>query len=464
MLPLPKLKLKSHSYKRLDEAGQRRLLLENAYQEIISSDDVTLKNKLELFLSIETHNDSFLLSGTQTGMNSIKLRSHIPTFTMHCLVCVKIGNYNWSEEYMGINNSDLVFIKYHQKALIIPINKIIKVKMNEFSESELVMPGIFTIIITTFSRQYKVMIRGADIAEAWVSMINKFKEEKCEIDAIKYSESHSISDNINIHIENFSMDLISYPKGWKLGDRIILNCRNYSLQNNDIIDNNIKLLDYLLKSPHHLVAHLLDVVMTLSEQRDSEESTHDELWMYFMDSVSLLQSIDISSMDLSSDEAMCLFLNLYHCMIIHSYLVVGLPTTMNKWTGFFNHCSYEAFGDIFSISEMEHCIIRRGMHKPKLGLIVNQYIPTTDYDFYLNRRDYRLVWAMNCSSSSLIPQVPIYNEYELNNQLEEVANMSIDRMVSITDKNVISICQLFRWCKRDFEFNLDGNELCTGIL
>jgi hypothetical protein len=80
-----------------------------------------------------------------------------------------------------------------------------------------------------------------------------------------------------------------------------------------------------------------------------------------MDGVALLQAVDISKIDLSSKEALCLFLNLFHVMLLHSYLVVGLPNSLSKWPALFNTCSYEAFGDIFSLAELEHNIIRAGM-------------------------------------------------------------------------------------------------------
>ena len=81
-----------------------------------------------------------------------------------------------------------------------------------------------------------------------------------------------------------------------------------------------------------------------------------------MDGVSLLQGIDLALLDfdLESAEALCMFLNLYHCMLIHAFLIMGLPSSMYKWSTFFRNCSYEAFGDIFSLAELEHCVIRNG--------------------------------------------------------------------------------------------------------
>jgi hypothetical protein len=65
-------------------------------------------------------------------------------------------------------------------------------------------------------------------------------------------------------------------------------------------------------------------------------------------------------LDPTSPEALCMFLNLYHCMLLHAYMVVGLPNSLFRWSAFFRNCTYEIFGDIVSLAEMEHCVLRAG--------------------------------------------------------------------------------------------------------
>jgi hypothetical protein len=40
--------------------------------------------------------------------------------------------------------------------------------------------------------------------------------------------------------------------------------------------------------------------------------------------------------------------------------VAGPPAGAFKWPGFFSVCAYEAFGDIFTLAELEHCIVKAG--------------------------------------------------------------------------------------------------------
>lgn len=95
---------------------------------------------------------------------------------------------------------------------------------------------------------------------------------------------------------------------------------------------------------------------------DLEEMSMEmqSLWTDFMDGISLLQGINLNEFALSENESICLFLNLYHCIILHSFLVVGVPLSVYKWSSFFSVCSYEMFGDVVSLVELEHNVIKAG--------------------------------------------------------------------------------------------------------
>lgn len=182
--------------------------------------------------------------------------------------------------------------------------------------------------------------------------------------------------------------MISYPPDWSLGDKMVLNGRNFTCSGvyHQLSMRTLE-LGGMVNNPCKLVAKLLEMAFQLSSEEagaaaeDSaagwvpgaqtvytgraedlapEPVDFQTLWVDFMDGVSLLQCIDLSLVDHTSPEATCLFLNLYHCLLIHAYLVVGLPNSLFKWSNFFRYCSYEAFGDVFSLAELEHCILRGG--------------------------------------------------------------------------------------------------------
>ena len=60
------------------------------------------------------------------------------------------------------------------------------------------------------------------------------------------------------------------------------------------------------------------------------------------------------------------------------------------------------------------------MSRPKVGIFAKHIIPQTRFAFALQRKDVRLLWAINCGSYSMLPMVPIYEPHLLEQQLDAV--------------------------------------------
>ena len=60
------------------------------------------------------------------------------------------------------------------------------------------------------------------------------------------------------------------------------------------------------------------------------------------------------------------------------------------------------------------------MSRPKIGIFAKHIIPQTSFAFTLHRKDFRLLWAINCGSCSLLPLVPVYEPGLLDQQLDAV--------------------------------------------
>ena len=85
----------------------------------------------------------------------------------------------------------------------------------------------------------------------------------------------------------------------------------------------------------------------------------------FLDATSRLRSIDLRDLDLSSDAALCLVLNLYHCLLQHSLLLSIEGPPSKKSVGHFKRVScYEIGNDVFSLAELECCLLRGRMNRP----------------------------------------------------------------------------------------------------
>ena len=65
-------------------------------------------------------------------------------------------------------------------------------------------------------------------------------------------------------------------------------------------------------------------------------------------------------------------------------------------------------------------ITHTDMSRPKIGIFAKHIIPQTNFSFTLHRKDFRLLWAINCGSYSLLPLVPVYEPELLDQQLDAV--------------------------------------------
>eukprot|EP01035_Chromulina_nebulosa_P018317 gene18317-24004_t len=148
-------------------------------------------------------------------------------------------------------------------------------------------------------------------------------------------------------------------------------------------------------------------------------------------------------------------------MLLHGFLVMGVPDSVFKWGKFFGTVAYEAFGDIFSLVELEHCIIRYGMSKPNINFVAQTFIPSSRYNFSITKRDFRLLWALNCGSESLAPFVPIYRPEVLDSQLDVIVSLSLDKQLYVVD-NTVFLPQLCQWYNKDFEYTTEGLPLISS--
>jgi hypothetical protein len=179
-----------------------------------------------------------------------------------------------------------------------------------------------------------------------------------------------------------------------------------------------------------------------SSNNNNQTSNHDrikQLYIDYMDGISLLQCIDINSIiNITEFEKLCLFLNLYHCLLLHSYIIFNYPLTILKFVSFNCHCSYEIFGDILSLAELEHNIIKYSMPKPDINFIAQFYIPKSKFNFHVNILDYRILWSIYCYAITNIHEIPIYTKDKLNMQLNYMVEKSLMSSIIIKKQKLSS--------------------------
>ena len=147
----------------------------------VGSDECRLK--MQAFLDNECHTANFLSRHT-SGVGSSRLRSGLPPMVLMDLVCVQLGNYFWSEECMGLTDDELIFIKpsgllSSANRLRLPIGTIIGVKSVDPTAFPFQLRGPSRgIVISTFSRQFSILLPSATAVEGWMHHLRSMLEAR----------------------------------------------------------------------------------------------------------------------------------------------------------------------------------------------------------------------------------------------------------------------------------------------
>jgi hypothetical protein len=226
-------------------------------------------------------------------------------------------------------------------------------------------------------------------------------EQRPSLDAQSSCSDHSMA------LDDPADEFLHESSLWNCKQRRILNGRKFSFrcQNAQIND------------PASLVEDAL--VRVFEQSGDFDERS----MIAFLDSAAALKDVEVNH--LGEKERLAFFLNLYHVMIMHAFLVLGPPDSTFKSISYFNTIAYQCSDDIFSLTELEHCIIRAAMNYP--SQFVSKFVlPKSQFCFALSQPDYRINFALNCGSVSNPDVVPIYSAITLDTQLDSAARCYLE--------------------------------------
>ena len=167
---------------------------------------------------------------------------------------------------------------------------------------------------------------------------------------------------------------------------------------------------------------------------------------------------------------MCFYLNLYHLVLQHAFLLLGAPGSgLVGWHRFHQRTCYEVGGRLWSLAELEHRALRARL-SPPASAVARWLLPSKDgvtggsavaagqldgsaacgageasvrgsdsgggHAHVLfpatSARDSRLCLALNCGSMACLPWVPVYEPVSLWAQLRVATAALLDVSVSIS--------------------------------
>jgi len=316
---------------------------------------------------------------------------------------------HWIEEWAEVLGSAILIRNAIKSEVTCKIffSQILKVNDVTFPSDD----NLFALQIETPSRALKILFENKSARDEFRDVV---------------STERTISNARNAQIE-------SLPKGcqctkWNCEQRILLNCSAASPPTE--------------QGPLETVAMCLQLIVKI---RDGKQRDPLEIYSFFT-SIATLKTADVSI--LTEKSRVAFFLNLYHTMVIHAFLALGYPSTGFKFYSFFNKVSYEVCGDIFSLTELEHCIIRARMASPS-AFLSRFILPSSTYNIALTNADFRINFALNCGSISNPKHIFVYCPEDLDDQLNAASRMFLQK-VSVNSRGVVELPKVCQWFRSDF--------------
>lgn len=246
----------------------------------------------------------------------------------------------------------------------------------------------------------------------------------------------------------------------KLKSRTILNGRRMAF---DSLDSG----DVDMSNGFAFVEDLLG--RTLSFSLESLEND-PESFIEFLDLSSQLRVLPLDEIDFSSKSSLCLFANIYHCLLQQAMLLsVNGPLHKKSVNLFMRTACYEIGDDVFSLAELYCCVLRGKMSKP-----INPKPPYIEapkksqlYKHYaLECRDPRINFVLNTGDLACPRDIPILRQNMIEDQLNEAATIFLQQELEIHPKKCLvilpKVCEVY---KNDFGGDsLSCLKFCLGGL
>ena len=181
------------------------------------------------------------------------------------------------------------------------------------------------------------------------------------------------------------------------------------------------------------------------------------------------------------DTALCFWLNVYHTLLVHATMLFGPPLT--RWKLWSELC-YDIGGCPFSLLEIEHCVLRARLSKPRHQPLARFFLPksfvrgsrreemsrcvpkdsrinfvrTISLSYHSqNNVPLKIILeqqVLNSGSISCLRAIPVFQESKLDEQLTRasVAFLRKNLVVDISTCTII-LPAILSWYKNDFAQN-----------
>jgi len=157
---------------------------------------------------------------------------------------------------------------------------------------------------------------------------------------------------------------------------------------------------------------------------------------------------DLAQQINTDDKRLAFWINIYNAFIMD--VLKDAPEKYDDRGGFFKAEQMTIAGEQVSFDDIEHGVIRSSVIKLSLGYLSKWFVSNWERKLRTGKRNYRVHFALNCGAKSC-PPVAIYNEENINEDLEEISKQYLTRISKFDEgQNKVTTTPLMSWFRGDF--------------
>jgi len=401
---------------------------------------------LSIQLSKSTDFDRWFLRGKPSELGLVASKKHERVILSEGIVARCLWESRWREEVCLISESSLDFysplsrkpftISHLDIQLVRRVNKDENVKQNTL----LPLPGLKLLAIETAWRCHYIAFVDDHARELFHSVL-----DGAMLGHKSKNKNHTHTDVWKAHIwQDFQPPIggrkwANLSSSKKSRPRVVLNDRRMAFDCEPFHDSK-DIENVIARFVEDLLGQALSISLKNLEVKNL---------VGFLDNASRLRKIPLKELDMSGRQSFCIFINIYHCLLQHALITNGPPTKKSIGQFMLSHC-YEIGQDVFSLAELESCVIRGNMSKPVYSKPPFVTTPSQSREhliYALGAVDPRINFLLNHGDVSNPSQIPILTVDNLEEQLNICSTIFLRKHLSVDlSKKMITlpkVCQSF---------------------
>ncbi|EOA36851.1 hypothetical protein CARUB_v10008799mg [Capsella rubella] len=189
--------------------------------------------------------------------------------------------------------------------------------------------------------------------------------------------------------------------------------------------------------------------MSVEEKRLGYAS--DELWR-FRNLVERLARVNPT--ELSHNEKLAFWINIYNALIMHAYLAYGVPKTDLKLFSLMQKAAYTVGGHSYNAATIEYMTLKMNppLHRPQIALllsILKLKVSEEQRQAGISKPEPLVSFALSCGMHSS-PAVRIYSAENVGEELEEAQKDYIQASVGVSPRGKLIVPQMLHCFAKKF--------------